>query len=51
MTERKPELVGKFLQKIQLLSPLIEQHRAAFDRDRRMPKPVFDALAECHEDG
>jgi alkylation response protein AidB-like acyl-CoA dehydrogenase len=47
MTERKPELVGKFLQKIQLLSPLIEQHRAAFDRDRRMPKPVFDALAEC----
>ncbi|WP_171944959.1 MULTISPECIES: acyl-CoA dehydrogenase family protein [Bradyrhizobium] len=29
------------------MSPLVEEHRAAFDRDRRMPKPVFDALTEC----
>jgi alkylation response protein AidB-like acyl-CoA dehydrogenase len=47
MIERKPEVVGKLLQKIRLLGPLVEEHRTAFDRDRRMPKPVFDALAEC----
>jgi indole-3-acetate monooxygenase len=47
MIERKPELVDRFLRKIDLLAPLVEEHRAAFDRDRRLPKPVFDALAEC----
>jgi indole-3-acetate monooxygenase len=47
MMARKPEVVGKFLRKISLLRPLVEEYRAAFDRDRRLPKPVFDALAEC----
>jgi indole-3-acetate monooxygenase len=47
MMQRKPEIVGKFLQKIEMLGPLVEEHRAAFDRERQMPRPVFDALAEC----
>jgi alkylation response protein AidB-like acyl-CoA dehydrogenase len=44
---QKPEVVAKFLRKISLLRPLVEEHRAAFDRDRRLPKPVFDAVTEC----
>jgi indole-3-acetate monooxygenase len=46
MMERKPEIVGKFLQEVAALAPLVEEHRAAFDRDRRMPQPVFDAIAD-----
>jgi indole-3-acetate monooxygenase len=32
---------------VQGLAPLIAQHRDAFDKERRLPDPVFDAMAEA----
>lgn len=36
-----------YLEAIERLTPLVEEHRASFDRDRRLPEIVFRALAEA----
>jgi alkylation response protein AidB-like acyl-CoA dehydrogenase len=36
-----------YLDAIERLAPLVTEHRAAFDRDRRLPDVVFRALAEA----
>ena len=36
-----------YLNAIENLIPLVEEHRASFDRDRRLPDIVFRALAEA----
>jgi len=41
-----PRTAG-YLDAIEKLAPLVEEHRAAFDRDRRLPDTVFRALAEA----
>lgn len=38
--------VDRLIEHLAGLRPLIEQHRAAFDDERRLPEPVFDALCE-----
>ena len=39
--------VAGYLQAIQNLAPLVVANREAFDRERRLPNPVFDALGEA----
>jgi alkylation response protein AidB-like acyl-CoA dehydrogenase len=39
--------VSDYLEAIERLVPLIAEHRAAFDSERRLPDTVFDALAEA----
>lgn len=41
------ERLSGFLHAIRELAPLIAEHRSAFDRDRRLPAPVFNALADA----
>ncbi len=36
-----------YLDAIEKLTLLVEEHRASFDRDRRLPDEVFKALAEA----
>jgi len=42
-----PSRTAGYLDAIENLTPLIEEHRASFDRDRRLPDVVFRALAEA----
>jgi alkylation response protein AidB-like acyl-CoA dehydrogenase len=42
-----PSPLAGYLHAIENLTPLIEEHRASFDRDRRLPDAVFRALAEA----
>jgi indole-3-acetate monooxygenase len=42
-----PSRTSAFLEAIERLTPLVEEHRASFDRDRRIPEIVFRALAEA----
>jgi alkylation response protein AidB-like acyl-CoA dehydrogenase len=42
-----PSRAAGYLDAIENLTPLIEEHRASFDRDRRLPDVVFRALAEA----
>jgi alkylation response protein AidB-like acyl-CoA dehydrogenase len=42
-----PPRTAGYLDAIEKLAPLVEQHRASFDRDRRLPDIVFRALAEA----
>jgi alkylation response protein AidB-like acyl-CoA dehydrogenase len=42
-----PSRITGYLDAIEKLAPLVEAHRACFDRDRRLPDPVFRALAEA----
>ena len=42
-----PPRVGTYLEAIEKLAPVVEEHRACFDRDRRLPDAVFRALAEA----
>lgn len=42
-----PSRTTEYLRAIELLAPLVEQHRAFFDRDRKLPDVVFRALAEA----
>ncbi len=35
------------LDRIRALAPLVADHRTAFDRDRRLPAPVVEALADA----
>jgi alkylation response protein AidB-like acyl-CoA dehydrogenase len=36
-----------YLDAIEKLAPLVEEHRASFDRDCKLPETVFRALAEA----
>jgi alkylation response protein AidB-like acyl-CoA dehydrogenase len=38
---------AEYLDAIERLAPLVEAHRASFDRDRRLPDVVFRSLAEA----
>ncbi|MEO5883772.1 MAG: acyl-CoA dehydrogenase family protein, partial [Caldimonas sp.] len=42
-----PERTAQSLEAIRGLASLVAQHRPAFDRDRRLPNAVFEALAEA----
>ena len=42
-----PPRTAGYLDAIEKLAPLVEEHRACFDRDRRLPEVVFQALAEA----
>jgi alkylation response protein AidB-like acyl-CoA dehydrogenase len=42
-----PSRTGEYLDAIEKLAPLVKAHRASFDRDRRLPDAVFQALAEA----
>ena len=39
--------VSDYLEAIERLAPVIAEHRAAFDSDRRLPDAMFDALADA----
>ena len=39
--------VAEYLEAIEGLTPLVEEHRAAFDRDRRLPVAIFQSLADA----
>lgn len=47
MTVHVSDRVSGYLDAIRKLDPVIAQHRAAFDRERRLPDGVFDALANA----
>lgn len=47
MLTRTTDRVAQYLTVIQELVPLIAEHRQAFDYYRRLPDPVFKALAEA----
>jgi alkylation response protein AidB-like acyl-CoA dehydrogenase len=42
-----PPRTAGYLDAIDKLAPFVEEHRASFDRDRRLPEVVFQALAEA----
>src|SRR4051812_50155492 len=42
-----PSRTAGYLEAIANLTPLIEDHRASFDRERRLPDVLFRALAEA----
>lgn len=42
-----PSPATEYLDAIEKLRPLVEDHRAAFDRDRKIPDVVFQRLAEA----
>ena len=47
MLARTPNRVANYLDSIEHLVPLVAQHRATFDQDRRLPDVVFNALADA----
>jgi alkylation response protein AidB-like acyl-CoA dehydrogenase len=47
MPAATPSRTAGYLDAIERLAPLVEEHRASFDRDRRLPDVVFRALAEA----
>src|SRR5437868_3226725 len=42
-----PSRTAEYLGAIDKLAPLVEEHRGLFDRNRRLPDGVFQALAEA----
>jgi indole-3-acetate monooxygenase len=42
-----PSRTAEYLDAIERLAPIVEEHRALFDRDRRIPDVVFRAFAEA----
>jgi indole-3-acetate monooxygenase len=44
---RDPQRVAELVGRIQSLAPLVERHRDALDRERCLPQPIFDALADA----
>src|SRR5882757_3499782 len=42
-----PSRTAGYLDAIENIAPLVDEHRASFDRDRRLPDVVFRALAEA----
>jgi alkylation response protein AidB-like acyl-CoA dehydrogenase len=47
MLARSPDKVAEYLAAIERLAPLIAEHRAAFDEQRRLPDVVFNVLADA----
>jgi alkylation response protein AidB-like acyl-CoA dehydrogenase len=47
MLTATPSRIAEYLDAIENLTPLLEEHRVSFDRDRRLPDVVFRALAEA----
>jgi indole-3-acetate monooxygenase len=47
MLSATPSRTAGYLDAIENLTPLVEEHRASFDRDRRLPDVIFRALAEA----
>ena len=47
LTTQDGDRTARYLTAIRALAPLVVEHRASFDRDRRLPQPVFDALADA----
>ena len=47
MLAKTPSRVADYLEAIERLAPLIAEHRAAFDNERRLPDVVFNALADA----
>lgn len=43
----KPDQLSAYLEAVRGLAPLIAEHRRAFDRDRRLPDAIFEALADA----
>ena len=44
---REDKRIAPYLEALRALAPLIAEHRASFDRDRRLPEAVFAALARA----
>jgi alkylation response protein AidB-like acyl-CoA dehydrogenase len=47
LTSQGSDRTARYLEAIRVLAPLVAEHRALFDQDRRLPQPVFDALADA----
>jgi len=47
MLARQPEIVSLLLSRLEALRPMIKDAAPAFDRDRRLPDNVFNALADA----
>ena len=47
MLANAPGRVADYLEAIERLAPVIAEHRAAFDGERRLPDAVFNALADA----
>src|SRR5215469_9173377 len=47
MVAAKPDCSATYLEAVRTLAPLIAERRAAFDRERRLPDEVFEALADA----
>lgn len=47
LTSQGSDRTVRYLEAIHALAPLVAEHRASFDQDRRLPQPVFDALADA----
>src|SRR5947207_526631 len=47
MLAKTPDRVADYLAALDRLSPMISEHRAAFDQERRLPEAVFTSLAEA----
>jgi alkylation response protein AidB-like acyl-CoA dehydrogenase len=43
----KQDRTSSYLDAVRRLTPLVDEHRAAFDRERRLPHVVFEALADA----
>jgi indole-3-acetate monooxygenase len=46
MQPRDPSTVSSLLGSLQSLAPLVQEHRQAIEHDRRLPAPLFTALAD-----
>lgn len=47
MLARTPDHVADHLAAVSRLAPVVAEHRAAFDQERRLPDAVFNALADA----
>jgi alkylation response protein AidB-like acyl-CoA dehydrogenase len=47
MLAKTPDRIAEYLRTIEQLAPVIADHRATFDEDRRLPDIVFNALADA----
>ena len=47
MLARTPDGIAHYLGALEQLAPLVAQHRATFDQDRRLPHVVCNALADA----
>lgn len=47
MLAATPSAIAGYIDAIEQLAPLVEEHRASFDRDRRIPDVVYRPLAQA----